>query len=221
MTLRRLLLIALAASASASHQTTPHLAVSRLRGGAGASSVRGAQFGAILTAIQFSLAHASIPTQAPAALTKPRSKLPLSLVADAAAKFTLPKEAEIAIGAAGIFLSYSVLAVQQENVYKRAYGGEYFKYTFLVLVMERLINAAVALVGLLSFGPSGLKIPHLDIFNSGVSQMLAMASSNEALRYVSYPTQVLGKSCKMVPVMAAASSSAASASRSSSTCRWR
>ena len=32
--------------------------------------------------------------------------------------------------------------------------------------------------------------------------MLAMAGSNEALRYVSYPTQVLGKSCKMVPVMA-------------------
>jgi len=29
-----------------------------------------------------------------------------------------------------------------------------------------------------------------------------MAASNEALRYVSYPTQVLGKSCKMVPVMA-------------------
>lgn len=32
--------------------------------------------------------------------------------------------------------------------------------------------------------------------------MLAMAASNEALRYVSFPTQVLGKSCKMVPVMA-------------------
>jgi UDP-galactose transporter B1 len=32
--------------------------------------------------------------------------------------------------------------------------------------------------------------------------MIAMAASNEALRYVSYPTQVLGKSCKMVPVMA-------------------
>ena len=31
--------------------------------------------------------------------------------------------------------------------------------------------------------------------------MLAMASANEALRYVSYATQVLGKSCKMVPVM--------------------
>ena len=64
-----------------------------------------------------------IPTQAPAALTKPRSKRPLSLVADAAAKFTLPKEAEIAIGAAGIFLSYSVLAVQQENVYAAQFGA--------------------------------------------------------------------------------------------------
>ena len=31
--------------------------------------------------------------------------------------------------------------------------------------------------------------------------MFAMAASNEALRYVSYPTQVLGKSRKMVPVM--------------------
>jgi UDP-galactose transporter B1 len=27
-------------------------------------------------------------------------------------------------------------------------------------------------------------------------------SSNEALKYVSFPTQVLAKSCKMVPVMA-------------------
>ena len=32
----------------------------------------------------------------------------------------------------------------------------------------------------------------MDIFNSGVSQMFAMAGSNEALRYVSYPTQVRG-----------------------------
>merc|ERR1719247_3928586 len=51
-------------------------------------------------------------------------------------------------------------------------------------------------------GGSGAKIPHSEIFNSGISQMLAMAASNEALRYISFPTQVLGKSCKMVPVMA-------------------
>ena len=66
---------------------------------------------------------------------------------------------------------------------------------------RRCSNAAVAALGIALLGKSGLAIPHGDIFNSGVSQMLAMAASNEALRYVSYPTQVLGKSCKMVPVM--------------------
>ena len=114
----------------------------------------------------------------------------------------LPSSIAMFIGAAGIFLSFSVFAVLQEDVYKKAYGGEYFAFTFFVLIMDRGINALSALLGVKLLGASGLNIPLLDIFYSGVSQMLAMAASNEALRYVSYPTQVLGKSCKMVPVMA-------------------
>jgi len=108
----------------------------------------------------------------------------------------------MAIGAAGIFVSFSFFAVLQEDIYKKTYGGEKFAFTFFVLVMDRLINGLSALLGVKVLGKSGLNIPYLDIFYSGVSQMLAMAASNEALRYVSYPTQVLGKSCKMVPVMA-------------------
>jgi len=122
--------------------------------------------------------------------------------ADALSKINLPREVQLLIASAGIFISFSFFAIKQEDVYKRAYGGEYFAYTFFALVIERGINALVALVGMLTLGKSGLRIPHLDIFNSGVSQVVAMAASNEALRYVSYPTQVLGKSCKMVPVMA-------------------
>ena len=117
----------------------------------------------------------------------------------------LPRSAQLAIACAGIFFSFSYFAVLQEDVYKKRYGegdGEKFAFTFLALVVERGINALVALLGVMIFGGSGVRIPHTDIFNSGVSQMLAMAASNEALRYVSYPTQVLGKSCKMVPVMA-------------------
>eukprot|EP00316_Scyphosphaera_apsteinii_P008716 CAMPEP_0119299462 /NCGR_PEP_ID=MMETSP1333-20130426/1535_1 /TAXON_ID=418940 /ORGANISM="Scyphosphaera apsteinii, Strain RCC1455" /LENGTH=441 /DNA_ID=CAMNT_0007300907 /DNA_START=26 /DNA_END=1351 /DNA_ORIENTATION=+ len=115
-----------------------------------------------------------------------------------------PKELKLAFGAAGIFLSFSVFAVLQEDVYKKAYGGEYFASTFFALVVERGINALTALLGDRLLGSSGLVIPYIEIFNSGISQMLAMAASNEALRFVSYPTQVLGKSCKMVPVMAGA-----------------
>ena len=115
---------------------------------------------------------------------------------------SVPKEAQLLIGALGIFLSFSTFAVLQEDVYKKAYGGEYFAFTFFAICVERAINALTALLGDVTLGSSGLIIPYVDIFKSGVSQMLAMAASNEALRYVSYPTQVLGKSCKMVPVMA-------------------
>ncbi|KAL1530275.1 hypothetical protein AB1Y20_001187 [Prymnesium parvum] len=114
----------------------------------------------------------------------------------------LPRPVQLSIGVCGIFFSFSYFAVLQEDVYKKEYGGEHFKYTFLALVCERGVNAAVGLLGMLVLGGSGLVIPKKDVFVSGISQMLAMAGSNEALRYVSYPTQVLGKSCKLVPVMA-------------------
>merc|ERR1719201_3260870 len=125
-----------------------------------------------------------------------------SHTAEVAAMVALPRSAQLAIACGGIFFSFSYFAVLQEDVYKKPYGGEYFKYTFLALIAERGVNALIGLIGVCALGSSGLTIPHRDIFVSGISQMLAMAGSNEALRYVSYPTQVLGKSCKMVPVMA-------------------
>lgn len=112
-------------------------------------------------------------------------KPPLSKVLEG----QLPTEAKLLLGSAGIFLSFSVFAVLQEDVYKKSYGGEFFAFTFFALLIERGINALVGYAGVSIFGKSGLKIPHVDIFQSGISQMLAMAASNEALRYVSYPTQ--------------------------------
>ena len=124
----------------------------------------------------------------------------------------IPKELSLIIAVAGVFGGFSYMAVKQEGLYKtkfgvttgadgKASGGEMFAFTFLALAVERGINALIALLGVIVFGGSGKKIPHMEIFNSGVSQMLAMAAAGEALRYVSYATQVLGKSCKMVPVM--------------------
>ena len=116
----------------------------------------------------------------------------------------LPRSVALLLGSAGIFLSFSVFAVLQEDVYKKAYGGEYFAFTFFALLLERGINALVALIGMQLLGKSGLQIPHKDIFNSGVSQMLAMAASNEALRYVSYPTQVRARApavCVWLPTV--------------------
>ena len=114
---------------------------------------------------------------------------------------SLKRLAEGAFAVVGVFVAFGVFALAQEDVYKRAYGGERFAATFFVLLCERAVNAAFATVGLAIAGGSGARVARGDIFASGASQMFAMAASNEALRYVSYPTQVLGKSCKMVPVM--------------------
>ena len=72
----------------------------------------------------------------------------------------LPTEAKLLIGSAGIFLSFSVFAVLQEDVYKKAYGGEFFAFTFFALLVERGINALTAFAGVSSLGASGLKIPY-------------------------------------------------------------
>ena len=113
------------------------------------------------------------------------------------------KELKLAIAVGGIFFAFSSFAVLQEDVYRTSYGAERerFKATFLVLVVERGVNSLAGLAGMMIFGGNGVKAPVSAILSSGVSQMLAMAASTEALRYVSFATQVLGKSCKMVPVM--------------------
>ena len=114
---------------------------------------------------------------------------------------TMKAALRCAFAVTGIFAAFSYFALAQEDVYKRTHGGERFAATFFVLACERLVNVCFAVAGVLACGGSGVRVPHAEIFKSGASQMFAMAASNEALRYVSYPTQVLGKSCKMVPVM--------------------
>ena len=130
----------------------------------------------------------------------------------------VPTEAKLAFAVAGIFFAFGAFAVLQEDVYRTSYAGERFSATFLVLIVERGVNTAVGALGaLLLARPDGgdesadrvrssrseknTRVPVAAIATSGVSQMLAMAFANEALRFVSFPTQVLGKSCKMIPVM--------------------
>ena len=124
-------------------------------------------------------------------------------------------EAKLVFAVAGIFFAFSAFAVLQEAVYRTSYKGERFSATFLVLIVERGVNTLGGLIGTSVVGMQAnggtskttksskntSKVPFTEIATSGVSQMLAMAAANEALRFVSFPTQVLGKSCKMIPVM--------------------
>lgn len=75
----------------------------------------------------------------------------------------VPAEIKLLIACAGIFFSFSYFAVLQEDVYKKSYGGEKFIYTFFALLIERGINALMALVGVAMLGGSGVTIPKVCI----------------------------------------------------------
>ena len=80
-------------------------------------------------------------------------------------------------------MSFSYFAVLQEDVYKKSYNGQYFKYTFLALVAERGVNALIGLIGVLSLvlftaagAPSIINVP-ADWTSNGMSEALAWASA--------------------------------------------
>lgn len=127
---------------------------------------------------------------------------------------------------AGIYISYLAYGVLQEALYRVQSDGSTFAATAFVLLVQCLGNALIALlcsvvndavgfekrVAHKSKGADGeLRSEPLqsywsvlvgrDVLLVAFVYVFAMYTSNEALKYVSYPAQALAKSCKMVPVM--------------------
>jgi UDP-galactose transporter B1 len=128
----------------------------------------------------------------------------------------------LAICFLGINICYMYYGVIQERLFRpdpRA-NNQKFDNTLFLFGVQCLMNALFALVGRTVSGGSSQSLPlkqhskttplkRMKMKINGwtwlgfisASYLLAMLTSNEALRYVSYPVQALAKSCKMVPVM--------------------
>ncbi|CAH8508846.1 unnamed protein product [Schistosoma rodhaini] len=78
---------------------------------------------------------------------------------------------------------------------------ELFDFYFSLLLFQCMINFIFSLIAL-RFWPES-SVPSLEYKFSicGFSYITAMYTSNTSLKYVSYPTQVIGKSIKPIPVM--------------------
>lgn len=100
----------------------------------------------------------------------------------------------------GIYSCYITYGYLQEGIFKyRDQNGNRFHSTLTLLLIQTLLNVAVAyVICIVKRLPSLPKAPFL---LPGFTFIAAMLCSNEALRFVSYPTQVLAKSCKLVPVL--------------------
>lgn len=105
------------------------------------------------------------------------------------------------IGIVGSLILYGLL---QERIMTQPYGEDdaRFKYSVFLVLNNRLVSASVALLVLylkkLPYQPVA-KIWEYCIVS--LSNVTATTCQYEALKYVSFPVQTLGKCAKMIPVM--------------------
>jgi len=102
-------------------------------------------------------------------------------------------------GVIGTLLVYGVL---QERLMTLPYGGELFKVSTYLVFCNRVVNCAYAST-MMAINQEGIvnKAPLWKYMVISLSNVAATTCQYEALKYVSFPVQMLGKSFKMMPVM--------------------
>ena len=104
----------------------------------------------------------------------------------------------------GIFICYFYYGIFQEKITRTKYGPDKqtYTYTMSLVLIQCLVNTIFAKLMLVTIlkQPRDLTKPAY-YASSALTYLVAMVSSNMALQHVNYPTQVIGKSCKPIPVM--------------------
>jgi UDP-galactose transporter B1 len=112
---------------------------------------------------------------------------------------------DMAMCIAGIYASFMIMSVYQERVTRRPYGEDErkFKFPLFLVFAQCVLNSLVAYVRmrLTPSERSKSQVPSHIYAMTAFAYVMATISSNAALGYVNYPTQVLAKSCKAIPVM--------------------
>lgn len=106
--------------------------------------------------------------------------------------------------AAGIGLSYWYYGIIQERITRTKHepGGEMFTCTMTLVLLQCIFNTLFAKFILTFVFDQGRDLTKSSYYGiCSLTYLTAMVSSNMALRHVNYPTQVVGKSCKPIPIM--------------------
>ncbi|XP_029448741.1 adenosine 3'-phospho 5'-phosphosulfate transporter 1 isoform X2 [Rhinatrema bivittatum] len=109
--------------------------------------------------------------------------------------------------AAGLQASYLTWGVLQERVMTRTYGamganpGEKFKDSQFLVFMNRILAFTVAGLYCALIKQPRHGAPMYKYSFASLSNILSSWCQYEALKYISFPTQVLAKASKVIPVM--------------------
>lgn len=102
----------------------------------------------------------------------------------------------------GIVSLLGVYGVLQERVMTLPYDGEYFKVTIFLVFCNRLCAVLYSIIMARVKGEEfSATAPIWKYAMVSLSNFCATTCQYEALRWVSFPVQMLGKSFKMMPVM--------------------
>lgn len=128
---------------------------------------------------------------------------PKDAAAGVPATSTILKIIGCVVGVVGSLLVYGIL---QERIMTRPYGEgedeEFFTFSVFLVMNNRLVSMCVAVIVLAVI--RGAVAPVAPIYKYAAvscSNVIATTCQYEALKYVSFPVQTLGKCAKMIPVM--------------------
>lgn len=103
---------------------------------------------------------------------------------------------------AGIFITYFYFGIIQEKVTRGNYDGEKFTCILSLVFVQCVVNYFYAIFTsstVLKQGEDTTKTIYYVC--CALTYLLGMLCSNLALKWMNYPTQVIGKSAKPIPVM--------------------
>ena len=102
----------------------------------------------------------------------------------------------------GIICTLVVYGILQEGIMTVAYDGTLFRYSVFLVLCNRLAAVAFAVAMAIAKGESMKnEAPLWKYLVVSLSNVYASSCQYEALKYVSFAVQMLGKSFKMMPVM--------------------
>ena len=103
--------------------------------------------------------------------------------------------------AVGLNTCFVIWGLLQERMLTQPYNDEYFIYSYGLVFMNRLGGLLFSAGLMYHFKIGMIKSPLWEFSFPSVANMLSSWCQYEALRYVSFPTAMLGKAFKLVPVM--------------------
>nr|XP_002748491.4 solute carrier family 35 member B1 [Callithrix jacchus] len=149
-------------------------------------------------------------------LSPPPPLLPLQVVSGssvgsserlmASSSSLVPDRLRLPLCFLGVFVCYFYYGILQEKITRGKYGEgakqETFTFALTLVFIQCVINAVFAKILIQFFDTARVDRTRSWLYAAcSISYLGAMVSSNSALQFVNYPTQVLGKSCKPIPVM--------------------